>query len=851
MAVTDLHFTGSVSARVINLFRSAIEAGINDAVSSETICPQIKANVDPLMTDYIHRGVAYIERYLPKEGRNEINTRSARVLQPSRSLSTHGLHSDSNADAIDFHRDLPVLTDLLTNANKFVGQHLNQGLLPNMTVCDGGFSRGVNGVMRNMVPYIQIAAPLQFQIHHLLNDATVTLHLDHWKTAGEGLHQWENLTVLTPNGDSSFSSHVKTTDLDISVETSITVDIPSSEPLFESFQVNLNLSSIELSTDVFVELNRLLFQNVTAGDVITALKHIGTWTPAVACLVKPVSKLYLKSLTTATTISSLQLHAENSKDDRLEEDVDVLINNLVGFVLDQYDTLVSEAIAGLSQGPVLDEINSFLDEQIKDMSENCSHTGDSSSSDVAWIDFTQIEVLDRLNGFLHEPETIHHLNGYIDCATSVIGQLALEKLSSLSSLVEFDDIQLEHFGSVQALFLLLPTNVTTLESAFSIGEVSKQPQLTVRARVPAFDGDISLSISLSNLTWASTVMILYDQAVMDLSPMVELLSKGQCTLAPIHEFDFTYFDGSFGRLNINSTASANVHNKTYAVNFASADFPEIQDFAWTIFEWSISTVQRTLTTISQTTVNSAYRTCAPTSEPNRESKSNSNDRKLSAHSLWVILGTLFVLAQPLILLFRRDYNRNEETANLSALAEPLLQDSSSRSQEEPHISQEPASSLMQDFNGHSVHYVLPVMILFTAVLFIASNTSVGATVDLSLSLPAQTFKIPGVYSFGLIDTAKNMLNAGIYPLFMLVVVFSGIWPYAKLVLMFSAWVAPDKVLSVKGRENLLRTLDSCSKYSLVDTYVFIGMYKCFSLLCNLIGIAHSHACCISLSCGVG
>jgi uncharacterized paraquat-inducible protein A len=47
-------------------------------------------------------------------------------------------------------------------------------------------------------------------------------------------------------------------------------------------------------------------------------------------------------------------------------------------------------------------------------------------------------------------------------------------------------------------------------------------------------------------------------------------------------------------------------------------------------------------------------------------------------------------------------------------------------------------------------------------------------------------------SFSLGNSIADMWNAGIYPLALLIAIFSGVWPYIKLVTMLACWFATEK-----------------------------------------------------------
>jgi len=68
-----------------------------------------------------------------------------------------------------------------------------------------------------------------------------------------------------------------------------------------------------------------------------------------------------------------------------------------------------------------------------------------------------------------------------------------------------------------------------------------------------------------------------------------------------------------------------------------------------------------------------------------------------------------------------------------------------------------------------------------------------------------------------------MWKAEVYPLAILVALFSGIWPYIKLFLMIMCWIVPPHRFSYHKREILLEVLDTMGKYSLIDAYVLIYM----------------------------
>ncbi len=127
--------------------------------------------------------------------------------------------------------------------------------------------------------------------------------------------------------------------------------------------------------------------------------------------------------------------------------------------------------------------------------------------------------------------------------------------------------------------------------------------------------------------------------------------------------------------------------------------------------------------------------------------------------------------------------------------------------------------------------LIPVIIVATIIIFIVSNLSTGASVDIELSgensLINGTVSIPSVFTFSLGKTVSEMYQAKVYTLMALVLIFSGIWPYVKLILMLVAWITNERWFSLHRKERLLIWLDAFGKYSLVDSFVLVLMLVSF------------------------
>lgn len=96
------------------------------------------------------------------------------------------------------------------------------------------------------------------------------------------------------------------------------------------------------------------------------------------------------------------------------------------------------------------------------------------------------------------------------------------------------------------------------------------------------------------------------------------------------------------------------------------------------------------------------------------------------------------------------------------------------------------------------------------VLFAASNSTTAATVDLGDELH--------LYAFSLSNTVTDLWGAGLKPLSILVLLFSGVYPYVKLlsILAFTVWAN-------RPGSRVLMLIDCIGKFSLLDTFAFVVM----------------------------
>ena len=210
-------------------------------------------------------------------------------------------------------------------------------------------------------------------------------------------------------------------------------------------------------------------------------------------------------------------------------------------------------------------------------------------------------------------------------------------------------------------------------------------------------------------------------------------------------------------------------------------------------------------------------------------KANAKDADLTANEKnllvlnGIILISVYFCANVIFLSIQFCKKRNEESPPREIYHEP------SPSQREARKTTFPKNLMFAPKTKPFVRYLIPALIFCTIFLFLVSTTAKGADLCLGVRVPPN--KLFGPYSvmqFTLIHTLEKMWNNGLYTLFFVILVFSLIWPYVKLVLMLVAWTVPERVFSLEQREELLFWLDALGKFSLVDIFalvVFMAVFR--------------------------
>ncbi|KAH3761596.1 Paraquat-inducible protein A [Pelomyxa schiedti] len=143
----------------------------------------------------------------------------------------------------------------------------------------------------------------------------------------------------------------------------------------------------------------------------------------------------------------------------------------------------------------------------------------------------------------------------------------------------------------------------------------------------------------------------------------------------------------------------------------------------------------------------------------------------------------------------------------------------------------PGPSLLLNPRLHiTLRIGVPALLLFNIVLFISSNTSGVASVFIAFTTGGGRFiSFDPLIVFTLGESVHDMWVAGVWPLALLLALFSGTWPFVKLVSALLLWITPCKILSVRNREKCLMVLDALGKWSFLDSYFMLLMMVAFQM----------------------
>lgn len=838
LQVDEIYFTGSTSAKIINLFRKTIASYVSDALQGQ-LCPGLQ-QLDGWLTKQLHRFNEWLDHYLHPSEMKRIVEDHHSFVGPNRLLflssnenptavgsnSLHQSHPTSKnaiSSNVDWMTDIPVWTETLQMLQTRVLQpYLHRGFLPNASHC-GGFANGWNGLFHALQPDpINVTMPWRNFSMTLPNLGVVELQLDAFHIIS-GWDTMENITLWEPQNETDITMRWVMNQLQIQTPINLNIkpegDAIHGDSLMERFFIQWDMANVDMELTWQIAMRK--YDNVTVGIVTDFIEAIvqGNDTKRKASqkiLGDAIESIQLREWKGIIGLESAQLTPDLSSTEQLEEDIDKLFNDVIKLALDHFPALITDVIAATFEGPARSALNNYL----------VSH----AKKPVHWMgeaiqQWNWTSPLVQLNKLINDD--MDELNKYIDCAANVINSLVEERFPNIAGII-LESFEFMRAGTIRKLHIMSPqhqTNVlqTAIDYGGSINSESAYFVIEFRVGLEHLSSPLLLRLEANigdvRITQGLTVALDVDR-FHEMS-FWEAMNRNVCILSPA-TVTWNPVTSNVGLFEIRAQMIDSITESTF-FNVTSHDYPFIHDYVTSLMDWITNSLQDIVSAVTISSMHKARSTCTDIPTPDIE------DDAIDHTPILLIVGAVVLFAQPAMLLLKRKQqitDLDEDNLNEPLLNEDLPADSSR------------SFSLM---HSPRVTYVgkifVPVLILCTMILLASSNMSVGASVTMVASFAkSPLFRSPPLFSFGLVHTAKEMFQARIYPLFFLVVVFSGIWPYMKLMLLFASWVTPTTRLSASQRGKLLMALDSLGKFSLVDIYVLVLMVVAFRYHLDLEGL---------------
>jgi len=142
-------------------------------------------------------------------------------------------------------------------------------------------------------------------------------------------------------------------------------------------------------------------------------------------------------------------------------------------------------------------------------------------------------------------------------------------------------------------------------------------------------------------------------------------------------------------------------------------------------------------------------------------------------------------------------------------------------QEEMILCRDTKSMAMSSCIPIFVRILMPLIILGNVALFLSGHLSLGASVEVVAETIGEEINMPTFFEFSMAKSTIESWQAGAKSLAIIILIFSGIWPYTKQFITLYLWFTPPSSVSVSKRGSIFVWLDALAKWSMIDIYILI------------------------------
>mmetsp|Transcript_7570 Transcript_7570/g.11073 ORF Transcript_7570/g.11073 Transcript_7570/m.11073 type:complete len:718 (+) Transcript_7570:2-2155(+) len=200
-----------------------------------------------------------------------------------------------------------------------------------------------------------------------------------------------------------------------------------------------------------------------------------------------------------------------------------------------------------------------------------------------------------------------------------------------------------------------------------------------------------------------------------------------------------------------------------------------------------------------------------------------------------IIGAFSLLSAVIVVILRRVKQRRfakwSQTASTEVVQALAIRQEHEKERQE-RLNKETISMVTSPSIPIVIRVLVPIVILGNIGLFLSGHLSLGASVDVRVEVFGESLNLANFFEFSMAKSVIDMWDAGAKELAVMIVLFSGVWPYTKQITTMVLWFAPPSWVGVSRRESILLWLDTLGKWSFVDIFVLIMSLSAFRVSIN-------------------
>jgi hypothetical protein len=159
--------------------------------------------------------------------------------------------------------------------------------------------------------------------------------------------------------------------------------------------------------------------------------------------------------------------------------------------------------------------------------------------------------------------------------------------------------------------------------------------------------------------------------------------------------------------------------------------------------------------------------------------------------------------------------------SLSDEGKRLLKQLEERERERDEYLDQGSSLFNSMFIPAHIRWGVPVVIMINMGLFVVAHLATSFSIALHVHLAGDDFQIEDIFQFNFVDGVRNTYENGGYEMAILLLIFVGIWPYARCLICLILWFLPPKFLAATHRGRMLIWIDAMNKLTVRDIFKFL------------------------------